>query len=56
MLLDSYDGNTFTDSHEIDKEYFVADLMAGVSVHCDRFKITYSHAYRTEEFETQQDA
>lgn len=50
------DGNTFTDSHEVDKKYFVADLMAGVSVHFDRFKITYSHVYRTEEFETQQDA
>lgn len=49
------DGNTFTDSHDVDKEYFVADLMAGVSLHYDRFKITYSHVYRTKEFKTQQD-
>lgn len=47
------DGNTFTDSHEVDKEHFVADLMAGVSVHFNRFKITYSHVYKTKEFETQ---
>jgi hypothetical protein len=49
------DGNTFTDSHEVDKEYFVADLMAGVSAHYNRFKITYSHVYRTKEFKAQQD-
>ena len=49
------DGNTFTDSHEVDKKDFVADLMAGVSVYFNRFKITYSHVYRTKEFETQQD-
>jgi hypothetical protein len=49
------DGNTFTDSHDVDKENFVADLMAGVSVHYNRFKVTYSHVYRTKEFKTQQD-
>lgn len=49
------DGNTFTNSHDVDKEEFVADLMAGASVHFDRYKITYSHVYRTKEFELQQD-
>jgi hypothetical protein len=49
------DGNTFTDSHAVDKEPFVADIMAGVSVHFNRFKITYSHVYKTKEFETQQE-
>ncbi|MBI5556608.1 MAG: lipid A deacylase LpxR family protein [Deltaproteobacteria bacterium] len=49
------DGNTFTDSHEVDRESFVADFMIGASVHFDQFKITYSHVYRTKEFETQED-
>ena len=39
----------------MDKKDFVADLMAGVSVYFNRFKITYSHVYRTKEFEAQQD-
>jgi hypothetical protein len=49
------DGNTFTDSHDVDKKNFVADFMAGVSVHFDKFKITYSHVYQTKEFDTQED-
>jgi hypothetical protein len=39
----------------VDKEYFVADLMTGISIHVDRFKLTYSHVYKTKEFETQQE-
>ncbi len=49
------DGNTFTDSHEVDKKELLADLIAGASVYFDRFKVTYSHVYRTKEFEVQQD-
>lgn len=49
------DGNTFTDSHDVDKKNFVADIMVGASIHFDRFKITYSHVYRTREFEEQED-
>lgn len=49
------DGNTFTDSHDVDKKNFVADFMVGASVHFDGFKITYSHVYQTKEFDTQED-
>lgn len=50
------DGNTFTDSHEVDKKPFVADLMVGASFHYKNVKITYSHVYQTKEFEEQEDA
>ncbi len=49
------DGNTFRDSHSVDKEPFVADFIGGVGVIIHRVKITYSHVYRTKEFETQKD-
>lgn len=47
------DGNTFTDSHSVDKENFVADIYAGFSIVFRQLKVTYTHVYRTEEFEGQ---
>jgi hypothetical protein len=47
------DGNTCKDSHSVDKNYFVADISAGVSVVYKRVKLTYTHVYRTEEFKGQ---
>jgi hypothetical protein len=47
------DGNTFRESHSVDKELFVADLSAGISVIAHRFKISYAYVYRTREYETQ---
>jgi len=49
------DGNTFRDSHSVDKEPFVADFIGGAGIIIHRIKITYSHVYRTKEFETQKD-
>ncbi|MBN2284711.1 MAG: lipid A deacylase LpxR family protein, partial [Deltaproteobacteria bacterium] len=49
------DGNTFRDSHSVDKEYFVADLVGGAGMILDRFKITYAYVYQTKEFKTQED-
>lgn len=49
------DGNTFQDSHSVDKKPFVADFLAGVGLLVGRFKISYTHVYRTKEFETQKD-
>ena len=49
------DGNTFRDSHSVDKKPFVANLIGGIGVIIHRFKITYSYVYRTKEFETQRD-
>ncbi|MFH2012348.1 MAG: lipid A deacylase LpxR family protein [Pseudomonadota bacterium] len=49
------DGNTFRDSHSVDKKPFVADFIGGIGLIIYRFKITYSLVYRTKEFETQKD-
>jgi hypothetical protein len=49
------DGNTFRDSHSVDKKPFVADLIGGIGMIIHRVKITYSYVYRTKEFETQKD-
>ncbi|MBN2437599.1 MAG: lipid A deacylase LpxR family protein [Deltaproteobacteria bacterium] len=49
------DGNTFRDSHSVDKEPFVANLIGGVGMIIHRFKITYSYIHRSREFETQKE-
>ncbi len=47
------DGNTWRDSHSVDKEEWVADLSAGFAFMLKRVKVTYTHALRTKEFEGQ---
>jgi len=47
------DGNTFRDSHSIDKEILVADIMAGIACNRGNFKCTYSYIYRTKQFKEQ---
>lgn len=49
------DGNTFADSHSIDKETFVGDLIVGGSVIFHQFKLSYAQVFRTREFEGQND-
>lgn len=49
------DGNTFQDSHSVDKKHLTADLMAGFSLILYRFKMSYAFVYRTKEFKTQQE-
>ena len=49
------DGNTFKDSHSVDKESFVADLMAGFAISYGRYKFSYSYVYRTKEYKNQSD-
>ena len=41
------DGNTFRDSHSVDKEYL------GIAAAYRRWRLSYSHVYRTREFRTQ---
>jgi len=48
------DGNTFRESHSVDKNRFVACLVGGIGFIVHRFKITYSHVYQTKEFKTQE--
>ena len=47
------DGNTFTDSHSVDKKYFVADVGVGVGLIIHSFKLCYTHVLRTKEFKGQ---
>jgi len=49
------DGNTWRDSHSVDKKNFVADISFGMSVVYRTVKVTYTHVYRTEEFIGQDD-
>ncbi len=50
------DGNTFSDSHSVDKKIGVADLSVGASLNYKNSKITYAVVYRTEEYTTQNGA
>lgn len=47
------DGNTWKDSHRVDKEPFVANLRAGFALLFDRFRLTYTHVVVTPEFRQQ---
>lgn len=49
------DGNTFSDSHSVDKKYFVGDLQAGAALIWRDWRLTYTHIFRTEEFHGQSD-
>ena len=44
------DENTFQDSHSVDKETLVGDLMAGIAMRYRRFRLTYAYIQRTKEF------
>lgn len=47
------DGNTFRDSHSVDKNIFVADFMAGAAVFMGRTRLAYTHVLRTKEYKGQ---
>jgi lipid A 3-O-deacylase len=47
------DGNTFRDSHSVDKRPLTADVIVGTSVVYRRVKISYAHVFRTSEFRGQ---
>jgi lipid A 3-O-deacylase len=49
------DGNTFSDSHSVDKHHFVADINGGLALTYDRYRMSYTMVYRTKEFEGQDD-
>lgn len=50
------DGNTFKDSHSVDKEPLVADLALGVKFKLQSFKVSYSMVHRTKQFKLQPEA
>jgi hypothetical protein len=47
------DGNTFEDSHSVDKELFVADFRAGAAIRYGPIEVVGSAVHRTREFELQ---
>lgn len=47
------DGNTWRNSHSIDKKYLVADVSVGVSFLIRQWKISYGQVFRTREFKQQ---
>lgn len=48
------DGNTFRDSHSVDKYPFVGDLSAGFAVNWKNTKLSYAYILRTKEFRGQE--
>lgn len=50
------DGNTFSDSHRIDKKRAVGDLATGIAWQWQDGKITYARYARSKEFTTQENA
>lgn len=50
------DGNTFSDSRSVDKNIFVGDANVGLATTVDRFRISYTLNYRTEEFHGQRES
>jgi lipid A 3-O-deacylase len=50
------DGNTFRDSHSVDKVPFVGNFIAGVGIIFHRLKVSYAHVFQTKEFYSQKDA
>lgn len=49
------DGNTFTDSHSVDKKPFVFDATAGAALTYKNTRLSYTLVYRTDEFEMQKE-
>ena len=48
------DGNTFRDSHSVDKKPLVLDLQAGLAITLgERVRLAYTHLWRTKEFREQ---
>jgi hypothetical protein len=49
------DGNTFKDSHDVDKKPLVGDANAGFALTFDDYRLSYTINYRTKEFDRQRD-
>lgn len=47
------DGNSFRDSHSVDKKPLVADLSAGITTRYQRISVSLSYTQRTREFDQQ---
>lgn len=47
------DGNTFSDSHSVNKKPVVGDFMAGVNLSKGRAQLSFAFVFRSKEYETQ---
>lgn len=47
------DGNTFRDSHSVDKKRWVGDASFGAALLLGRFKVAYTNAFKSREFSGQ---
>jgi hypothetical protein len=47
------DGNTFKTSHHVDRNPYVAEMMAGFALEYGKMKMSYSYIFSTKTFETQ---
>ena len=47
------DGNTFSDSHSVDKEEFVGDAFIGANIRLWEFEALYTYTWRSKEFDGQ---
>lgn len=47
------DGNSFRESHHVDKEPFVGEWRSGLVLVLNRIELVYSHIFRTREFRPQ---
>ncbi|MCW5700515.1 MAG: lipid A deacylase LpxR family protein [Rhodospirillales bacterium] len=50
------DGNTFGDSHSVNKNYLVGDLQAGAAVVYQNWRLAFTYLIRSREFEHQDEA
>lgn len=50
------DGNTFEDSHSVDRREWVGDLQVGIVTSWDRWQLAFTSVWRTHEFEQQADS
>jgi lipid A 3-O-deacylase len=47
------DGNTFADSHHVDRRWFVHDVQAGIELTFRSYRLAYTQIWRSKEFEGQ---
>lgn len=49
------DGNSFRDSHDVEKRIFVGNAMWGIGLIVHHFKLSYAYVHQTKEFKTEED-
>ncbi len=50
------DGNSYQNSHSVDKKYLVGDLQAGLVITFKRVRLAFTNIFRTNEFHGQNEA